>query len=99
MGRPGGKLDVPPRPKTQEEQDEEFAKELWEIYCAHRTEACLPGVQPWCDIKEWLKAKRRLNGEEIKELNPEDDFVVRKGVRVYLKDKPQLRPALKDKDW
>ncbi len=71
---------------------------LWKTYCEHRTETCLPGVKACSDIKDWLKAKRKLNGEEDREDNPEDDFVVRKGVRVYLKDKPQLRPALKDKD-
>jgi len=98
MGRPGGKLDVPPRPKSRQELDEEFARELWDTYCAHRNEPCLPGVKPCSDIKEWLKAKRRLNGEVDRVQNPEDDFVVRKGVRVYLKDKPGLRPALRDKD-
>ncbi len=27
MGRPGGRLDVPPPPKTQQQLDEEFAEE------------------------------------------------------------------------
>lgn len=36
MGRPGGKIEVLPRPKTRQELDEEFLEELWQTYKAHR---------------------------------------------------------------
>ena len=52
-----------------------------------------------CDgIDGYLAALRRLRGLEEPVRRPEDEFVVRKGVRVYLRDRPGLRAraALKD---
>ena len=38
MGKPGGRLHVPPAPKTEEQELDEFVQEFWETYQAHRTE-------------------------------------------------------------
>jgi hypothetical protein len=38
MGKPGGRLHVPPAPKTKEQELDEFVQLFWETYQAHRTE-------------------------------------------------------------
>ena len=86
MGKPGGRLSLPKKPLNESEEDEVFLQTLWDTYCEHRTEAHLPGVKKCDDIVEQMKAIKKLNGMPDGEVKPEDDFVVRKGIRVYLKD-------------
>lgn len=86
MGKPGRRLSIPLRPKTEDEEEDDFCQLLWETYCEHRTEAHLPGVKKCDDIVDQLKAIKKINGMAEAPLKPEDDFVIRKGVRVYLKD-------------
>ncbi len=94
MGRPGGRLEVPPRPPTRSERDLAYLEELWAEYCRHRDEPFLPGCRR-CDGPEaYLKALRRVRGLEDPARRPDDEFVVRKGVRVYLRDAPGLRARL-----
>ena len=97
LGRPGKRLDVPPKPKTRMEQDMEFLKLLWDTYCEYRTEPFLPGLKRCAEPEEFSAALRSLQGVEETPVKPEDDFVIRKGVRVYLKDNPSLQKAIKDR--
>eukprot|EP00960_Hanusia_phi_P052608 761550-Hanusia_phi.AAC.8 len=57
---------------------------FWKSYCDHRTEPSLPGVKKCCTIDEWLDAINRVQGYEEPPVKPEDNFVIRKGLRVYL---------------
>ena len=78
MGKPGRRLTIPPKPKTEDEEENDFCERLWETYCEYRTEEHLPGVKKCDDIIDQLKAVKAINGMAEAPLKPEDDFVIRK---------------------
>ena len=59
-----------------------------------RNESFFGDISAADDIGMFLRAKRRLNGEKERVLKPEDMFVIRKGVREYVMDKPEQRKLL-----